>query len=56
MGLLDKVKSALGSNKDKAKQGVDVAADQAEKAVPDQYDDKVEQASEAAKDGIDKID
>ena len=56
MGLLDSIKGALGGNKDKAKKGVDVAADQAEKVAPDQYDDKLEQASDAAKDQIDKID
>jgi hypothetical protein len=56
MGLLDKIKSAVGGNKDKAKDGVDTAADQAQKVVPDEHDDEVEKAAEAAKDAIDKID
>jgi hypothetical protein len=56
MGLLDKLKSAVGGNKDKAKQGVDKAADQAQKLAPDEHDAKVEQAADAAKDAIDKID
>lgn len=56
MGLLDKVKGMVSGNKDKAKQGVDVAADQIEKVVPDSQDDKVEKAADAAKDAIDKID
>ena len=56
MGLLDKVKGMLSGNKDKAKQGVDVTADQTEKVVPDAHDAKVEQAADAAKDQIDKLD
>ena len=56
MGLLDKIKGAIGGNKDKAKQGVDAAADQVEKVVPDEHDDKVEKAADAAKDAIDKLD
>ena len=56
MGLLDKIKSTVSGNKGKAKQGVDAAADQAQKVVPDEHDDKVDQAAEAAKDAIDKLD
>lgn len=56
MGILDTVKGWFSGNKDKAKQGVDTAADQAQKAVPDQHDAKVDQAAEAAKDQIDKLD
>ena len=56
MGLFDKAKAMLSGNKGKAKQGVDVAADQVEKVVPDSQDAKVEQAAEAAKDAIDKLD
>jgi hypothetical protein len=56
MGLLDKVKGMVSGNKDKSKQGVDTAADQAKKVVPDDHDEKVDQASDAAKDQIDKLD
>lgn len=56
MGLMDKIKGMVSGNKDKAKQGVDVAADQAEKVAPDKYDAKVEQAGDTAKDAIDKLD
>lgn len=55
MGLLDKVKGMLKGNEDKAKQGVDSAADQAKKIAPDQHDDKVDRAADSAKDGIDKL-
>ena len=56
MGLLDKVKGMVSGNKDKSKQGVDTAAEQAEKVVPDEHDEQVEQAADAAKDQIDKLD
>jgi hypothetical protein len=56
MGLLDKIKGAVSGNKDKAKQGVDTAADQVQKVVPDQHDAKVDKAADATKDAIDKID
>lgn len=56
VGLLDKIKGMVSGNKSKAKQGVDAAADQVEKVVPDAHDDKVDKAAEAAKDAIDKLD
>ena len=56
MGLLDKIRGAIGGNKGKAKQGVDTAAGQAKKVVPDQHDAKVDQGADAAKDAINKID
>ena len=56
MGLLDKIKGLVSGNKNKAKQGVDAAADQVEKIVPDAHDDKVEKAADATKDAIDKLD
>ena len=56
MGLLDKVKGMVSGNKDKAKHGVDTAAVQAEKVVPDAHDKQVDQAADAAKDQIDKLD
>ena len=56
MGLMDKIKGMVSGNKDKAKQGVDTAADQAKKVVPDEHDAKVDQAADAAEDAIDKLD
>ena len=56
MGLLDKLKGMLGGNKDKATQGVDKVADVAQDKLPDQHDAKVDQAADAAKDQIDKLD
>jgi hypothetical protein len=55
MGFLDKIKGMLGGNKDKAKQGVDVAADQAKNVVPDEHDAKVDQAADAVEEQIDKL-
>jgi hypothetical protein len=56
MGLFDKIKNTVSGNKNKAKQGVDTAADQGKKVVPDQHDDKVDKGAGAAKDAIDKLD
>ncbi len=54
MGLLDTVKSSVGGNKGKAKQGVDKAAD----VIDDKagaHGDKVQQGAEVVKDAIDKL-
>lgn len=56
MGLFDTVKGWVSGNKGSAKQGVDTAAEQAKKVVPDEHDAKVDQAADAAKDAIDKLD
>lgn len=56
MGLFDKAKKTLSGNKEHVDKGIDMAADQAEKVVPDEHDDKVDQAAEAAKDALDKLD
>jgi hypothetical protein len=56
MGLLDKIKGMVSGNKDKTKQGVDAAADQAKKVVPDEHDDKVDKAEAAADEAIDRLD
>ena len=56
MGLFDKIKNTVSGNKNKAKQGVDTAADQGKKVVPDKHDDKVDKGADAAKDTIDKLD
>lgn len=55
MGMFDKVKGMLKGKEKQAKSGVDTAAEQAKKAVPDHHDGKVDQAADAAKQGIDKI-
>ena len=54
MGFMDSIKSKLGGNKSQAKQGVDKAAD----VIDDKagaHADKVQQAAEVVKDGIDKL-
>ena len=55
MGFLDKIKGMFSKNKAPATKGVDTAADQAKKAVPDQHDAKVDQGADAAKDAINKL-
>lgn len=56
MGLMDKVKGLVGGNKDKLGQGVDKGAEVAQEKLPDQYDAKADQAADAAKEQIDKLD
>jgi hypothetical protein len=56
MGLLDKAKELLSSNKDKVEGGVDKAADLAKDKLPDEHDAKVDKAADAVKDQIDKLD
>ena len=55
MGLLDKIKDLLGGNKDSVKGGIDKAAEVVASKTPDSIDDKVEMASEKAKDVVDGI-
>ena len=55
MGLLDKIKGLLGGNKDAVKGGIDKASEVAQSKTPDSIDDKVEMASEKAKDVVDGI-
>ena len=56
MGMLDKVKGFVGSNKEKVEQGVDKAADLAKDKLPDEHDTKVDKAADALKGQIDKLD
>jgi len=56
MGIFDKAKAMVSGNKDKSKQGVEVAAGEAKKVVPDQHDKQVDQAAKAADEAIDKLD
>jgi len=55
MGFLDKIKSLIGGNKDKMKQGIDKASDTVESKVGAQHADKVENVAEKAKDAVDKL-
>jgi hypothetical protein len=55
MGLLDKIKGLLGGNKDAVKGGIDKAADVVQSKTPDSVDDKVEMASDKAKDVVDGL-
>lgn len=55
MGILDRIKGLVSGNKGKVKQGVDTAAEQAKKVVPDDHDAKVDQAADAVEDAIDKL-
>ena len=55
MGLLDKIKGLVGGNKKAVKDGIDKAADVVESKTPDSIDDKVEMASEKAKDVVDGL-
>jgi len=54
MGLFDSVKSKVAGNKDKVKQGIDVAADKVDDHAG-KHADKVHKGAEAAKDAVDKL-
>ena len=55
MGFMDSIKSKLGGSKTQVKQGIDQVADMAEDKAG-AHGDKVQQAAEAAKDQVDKLD
>lgn len=55
MGFMDKLKGMLSGKEANVKEGIDKAADHADKVVPDQHLDKVDTAAEKAKDAVDKI-
>jgi hypothetical protein len=56
MGLFDKAKNLAGKNKDKIEDGIDKAAEVAEGKLGDKVGaDKIEDAAEKAKDGVDKL-
>ena len=52
---MDKIKGMASGNKSQVDRGIDTAADQADKIVPDEHSDKVDQVAEAAKDAVDKL-
>jgi hypothetical protein len=56
MSFLDKAKGLISGHKSEVKSGLDKVADVIEEKVPDQYDAKVEQAADAAKNVVDKLD
>jgi hypothetical protein len=56
MGLLDKAKSLLSGNKDKANTAVDKAGDVVDEKTGGKYTDKVDTAQDKAKDVIEKSD
>ena len=55
MGILDKIKGMFSKNKSGVNKGIDTAADQGKKVVPDAHDDKVDKAADAAKDAVNKL-
>ncbi len=56
MGLMDTIKGWFGGNKDEVKTGIDKGTDAIKDKAPDQYDGKVQQGGDAAKDAVDKLD
>lgn len=55
MGLMDKLKAALGQHGDKVDDGVDRAGDTVDRRTGDKYTDKVDQGQAAAKDAAEKF-
>ena len=57
MGILDKAKEMMGKddNAEKAKAGVDKAADAADDKTGGKYSDKIDSGADAAKSGMDKM-
>ena len=60
MGFLDKLKGTVGKavddHGDKIAQGIDKAADMADKKTGGKHHDKIGQATDKAKDALDKLD
>ena len=55
MSIVDKAKGLLGKNREKAKDGVDKAADVIDDKTGGKHTDKIESAAEKAKDMIDDL-
>ena len=55
MSIMDKAKGLIGKNKDKAKDGVDKAADVIDDKTGGKHTDKIEGGAEKAKDLIDGL-
>jgi hypothetical protein len=56
MGLLDKMKSMVSGNKDKANGAIDKAGDVVDEKTGDKYTDKVDMGQDKAKEMLDKGD
>ncbi|MEN8113776.1 MAG: antitoxin [Actinomycetota bacterium] len=59
MGLGDfvnKAKGMVAGNKDKAKEGIDKAADVADEKTGGKYSGQVDQGADAAKDAVENLD
>ena len=56
MGFLDNAKRLASENKDKIRQGIDMAEKQARKYVPAQHSAKLAKAADMAHKGVDKVD
>ncbi len=52
--IANQAKDLAAQHGDKIEQGLDAAAEQAKKIVPDEHDGKVDQAADAAKGLVDK--
>jgi hypothetical protein len=55
MGMLDKIRGLVRGNKDTVKRGIDKTSDIVERKVGGKHADKVANAAEKAKDGVDKL-
>jgi hypothetical protein len=55
MGLLDKAKGMISGREDKAKQGIDKAADMADDRTGGKYTERIDQGGDMAKDRIDDL-
>lgn len=53
--IKDKAMNLLKSNEDKVDEGIDKAAELADKALPETMDDKIEGVKDAAKNFVDKV-
>ena len=56
MGMLDKIKGMMRGKGDKVKTGLDKVADVVDKKTGHKYSEKIEGATEKAKDAVDKLD
>lgn len=56
MGFIDKLKNLVGGNTDKAKEGIDQAADVVDEKTGGKHSDKIDEGAETAKDYVDDID
>ena len=54
MGFMNKIKSAVSKNPDKARQAIDKVADTADKRTGGKHASKIDQAAEKAQDFVDK--